>query len=80
MSKILGNKARTSKPVTNVGEIHVPPTAFHRGASQSGGDKINSPKDMPEIKERYKVKYLGVSAPTFAERPIKPVIWTYWWS
>ena len=40
MSKILGNKARKSKPITNVGEIHVPPTAFHRGASQSGGDKI----------------------------------------
>ena len=43
MSKIFAT--RQEKAITNVGEFHVPPTAFHYGASQSGGDKINSPGD-----------------------------------
>ena len=57
---------------------HQPPSTKERPSLEE--IKSTLQRIMPEIMERYMMKYLGVLAHMFAERPIGPVIWTYWWS
>jgi hypothetical protein len=60
MSKILGHTARKNNPFTGMAKSmsHQPPSSEVR----PGLEEIKSTlqRIMPEIKERYKVKYLGV--------------------
>ena len=80
VSKIFSNKSRKSNQSQMSAKFmsHQPPSTEVRPSLEE--IKSTLQRIMPEIKESYKVKYLGVLARMFAERPIRPVIWTYWWS